>query len=165
MSSDSKTQPREKVENIVEDFSTAMMVTQTADKQLRARPMQIASSDGTDLWFVSGKSSGKIDELLAHPSVCITLQSSSQYISLSGKMVMHDDRALIHKMWKESWKVWFPGGKDDPEITLLRFDSGEGEYWDNAGSNGIGMFLEMGKAYWTGKKPEMTKAVHGKVDL
>lgn len=150
------------LKEIVEDFDTAMLVTHTDNDGIRARPMQIATTNGTDLWFISSRNSGKIDEIHHHPSVCVTLQSSNRYVSLSGKMVTVDDRAKIHELWQESWKAWFPKGKDDPAITLLRFDSGEGEYWDNSGMKGVGLLLEMGRAYLSGDKAK-TDDNHGKV--
>ena len=151
------------LQQIIEGFSTAMMVTQTHDGHLRARPMQIATNEGTDLWFVSGRSSGKIHEIEEHPAVCITLQSSSRYVSLSGNLSIHADRSKIRELWQEDWKVWFPKGKDDPEIVLLRFDNGEGEYWDNSGSKGVGLLLEMGRAYLKGEQADVPLGNHGKV--
>ncbi len=168
MSHNAKTEERENaitLNNIIDDFSTAMLVTQTPDDQLRARPMQIASNEGTDLWFVTGRTSGKIDELVEHPSVCVTLQSKTKYASLTGRMGVSEDRKLIDEMWQESWKVWYPKGKDDPDIVLLRFESAEGEFWDNSGTKGLGMMIEFGKAYWSGRRPDVSDASHAKVDL
>ena len=162
------TQQREdaiQLKDIIEEFSTAMLVTLTENDMIRARPMQIATSDGTDLWFVTGRHTGKVDEIVSHPGVGVTLQSSNRWVSLSGKMAIVDDRQLIHKLWQENWKVWFPKGKDDPEITLLRLDSGQGEYWDNAGSKGVGLWLEMGRAYLSGDRAKVPKPNHGKVDV
>jgi general stress protein 26 len=33
-------------------------------------------------------------------------------------------------MWNPLYKAWFPNGKDDPNITVLRVDVTEGEYWE-----------------------------------
>lgn len=48
------------------------------------------------------------------------------------------------------WKVWFPGGKSDPSIALIRFDTIEGGYWENGGSRGIRFLVKAAKAYLKG---------------
>ena len=78
-----------------------------------------------------------------------------------------DDRAKIAELWDESWKIWFPAGKDDPTLTLLRIRGETGEYWDNSGFNGIKYLLEAGKAYLTGTRPDVDgdPKIHGKIVL
>jgi hypothetical protein len=65
------------------------------------------------------------------------------------------------------WKVWFPGGKDDPNLLLLRVDGKEGEYWDNSGLSGVKYVLEAGKALLTGSRPNVVgdPKIHAKVNL
>lgn len=33
-------------------------------------------------------------------------------------------------MWEPILKTWFTGGRDDPRVTVIRFDPAEGYYWD-----------------------------------
>ena len=73
----------------------------------------------------------KLDEIEKDGHVVVTMQSSTKFISLSGRATPVDDRGKIARLWKVEWKVWFPGGKDDPNILLLRIDGDTGEYWDN----------------------------------
>jgi hypothetical protein len=40
------------------------------------------------------------------------------------------DRAKIDELWKPFLKAWFPEGKDDPQIALIRVDVDHAEYWD-----------------------------------
>jgi general stress protein 26 len=37
--------------------------------------------------------------------------------------------ALIDKHWNPILAAWYPGGKDDPHLTLLRFDADDGRIW------------------------------------
>lgn len=80
---------------------------------------------------------------------------------------MVDDRAKLSRLWKAEWKVWFPGGKDDPNIVLLRVDGTVGEYWDNGGTSGLKYPIEAGKALVTGSRPDVgdDPKVHTKVSL
>lgn len=157
---------RQTLEKLLHSFSTAMLVTRSVDGTLRSRPMAIARVDQTDdVWFVTDIESGKVDEIDSDPVVNVALQNGSQYVSLSGTAAIIQDRMLLEEMWQEAWRVWFPKGKDDPNISLLRVRTTEGEYWDNSGQQGLKYLFEAGKAYLTGTRPAIDEDVHQKVDL
>ena len=162
------TTPDTKLHALLEEFGTAMLVTRTGEGSLRARPMAVAEvqPDGT-LWFVSGRHSGKVDELAHDSHVVVTMQSRTKFVSLSGKAAPVEDRARVSRLWKAEWKVWFPGGKDDPEIVLLKVEPDAGEYWDNSGASGLKYLIEAGRALVTGQRPDVghDPKVHGKVDM
>lgn len=154
------------LQKLLHDFDVAMLVTRSSNGQLRSRPMALATveADG-ELWFVSDRHSAKIDEITANNQVNVAMQGNNKFVSVSGIASVVDDRARIARLWKESWKIWFPGGKDDPAILLLRIRGDAGEYWDNSGIGGMKYLLEAGRAYLTGTRPnvEGDPAVHGKV--
>lgn len=52
------------------------------------------------------------------------------FACLSGHATVDDDRAMIDKLWSKPVESWFPGGKDDPNLALLRFDIDEAELWE-----------------------------------
>ena len=162
------TSPDKKLKELLEEFGVAMLATRTGEGQLRARPMALAEvqPDGT-LWFMTDRHSGKIDELKRDGHVVVTMQSRTQFVSLSGTAVPVDDRARVARLWKLEWQIWFPGGKDDPNLVLLRVDGHAGEYWDNSGANGIKYLFEAGKALLTGTRPNVDSdpKVHSKVNV
>ncbi len=160
--------PKDELHELLKDFGVAMLVTRTPAGQLRSRPMALAKvdADGT-LWFCSQSESGKTDELAHDNHVNVAMQSKTKFVSLSGTATTVRDRQKINELWDETWKVWFPGGKDDPTLTLLKVHGTMGEYWDNSGTSGIKYLLEAGKAYLTGTRPavENDPKIHGKVQL
>lgn len=162
------TTAEEKLRDLLQDFGVAMLVTRTLDGQLRARPMALADvqPDGT-VWLLTDRHSGKLDEISRDQHVNVTAQSSTKFLSISGTASPVDDRPKVAQLWKESWKVWFPGGKDDPSLVLIRIQGDTGEYWDNSGTSGIKYLIEAGKAYLTGTRPhvENDPKIHGKVAL
>jgi len=160
------TQAKKQFHEILTDFDNAMLVTRAPDRLLHARPMAIAEvePDG-DVWFVTSSASGKVDEILDDPIVAVTLQSGSRFLSLSGTASLSDDRSRIAELWKEPWKVWFPEGKDDPDLVLLKVTASEGEYWDNSGLNGLKYAFEAGKADLQGERPDLDDQVNQKVSL
>lgn len=162
------TQPDKKLNEMLDEFSSAMLVTRTTDGELRSRPMALAEveNDGT-IWLLTERSSPKIHEIETNSEVNVSLQSSTKFVSVSGNAMPIDDRMKIEQLWKEPWKVWFPGGKQDPNLTLLRIRGRRGEYWDNSGMSGIKYLIEAGKAYVSGTQPDVANdpKIHAKVDM
>ena len=156
---------RKHLHDVVNDFDVAMLVTHTADR-MHARPMAIAClDDGIGAYLVSEKNSLKIEEISANPHALLTFQGARTFASMHGELIVLHDRQLIEKMWKEAWKAWFPDGKSDPNIALLKFTAQEGEYWDNAGMKGLKYVYDAAKAYVTGDQPQSDNTQHAKVHL
>ena len=38
---------------------------------------------------------------------------------------------MIDKLWNKQVEAWFPGGKEDPNLALLRFDIDDAEFWES----------------------------------
>ena len=53
------------------------------------------------------------------------------FACLSGRAAIDNDRAMIDKLWSKPAEAWFPGGKDDPNLALLRFDIADAELWES----------------------------------
>jgi len=160
------TQPQKHLYEMLKDFDTAMLVTRSKEGHLHARPMAVAELEpNADAYFVTSIDSPKVAEIEADPHATLTFQSSKQYAAVSGRIEVVRDRQLLDRLWKEAWKVWFPNGKDDPEISLLKFDAEQGELWDNAGTKGVKYAFEAAKAYAKGERPQTDADRHTRVDL
>lgn len=152
--------------DLLKDFDTAMLVTHPSGGEMHARPMAVAElQPDADAYFVTSIGSPKIAEIEANPTVTLTFQSSKQFASIAGRVSVVRDRAVIDRLWKEAWKVWFPQGKTDPTISLLRFEAAHGEYWDNSGLQGLKYAFEAAKAYVQGEKPATDRQQNAKVAL
>ncbi len=49
---------------------------------------------------------------------------------LAGTLSQQNDAAQIDKLWNNQVEAWFPGGKTDPNLALLRFDVDSAELWE-----------------------------------
>jgi general stress protein 26 len=159
--------PQRNLQDLIEDMDVAMMITFGGGQRPHARPMQIAevTEDG-DLYFATSMDSAKLRDIETDPQTMLIMQEGSTYVSLSGTAHPSTDRALIDRLWSEAWKVWFPDGKDDPNIVILRIEPNEAEYWDNSGVEGIAYAMTALKAYVKGERPSETDAAqHGKVRM
>ena len=79
---------------------------------------------------------------------------NQRYVSVSGTAQLIRDQKKIEELWKPEFKIWFPEGKDDPEIALLRVNLEKAEYWDSPSST-IGYALSFVSSLVTGKQPDM----------
>jgi general stress protein 26 len=150
---------------IVRDFEYAMLVT-VSGRDLHGRPMAIAGveEDG-DLYFSSHIDSTKVQEIEIDPNVAVTMQTKMKFATLYGSARVVRDRELIERMWKPDWKVWFPEGKSDPSLCLIRVNATHGEYWDNTGAKGIRYVLQAAKALVTKSTPSEDRDQTAKVTL
>jgi general stress protein 26 len=160
------TDTHEHLYDLVKDFDTAMLVTKDASGKLHGRPMSVAELRAdADAYFATSLESPKINEIEANPEAMITFQSGSQFASISGTARVVRDRTLIDRLWSEAWRAWFPGGKDDPTLCLIKLEAREGEYWDNSGHKGARYLFEGVKAIFQGEKHDVHAGEHAKVRL
>jgi len=156
---------RKNFHGLIDDFRTTMLVTTLANR-IHARPMAVVEvgEDGSVL-LVTSVDTVKVGEIESNPDVMLTFQSTSKFAALNGQAEVIDDRALVEEHWSEAWRTWFPKGKDDPSIRLIKVHAADGEYWDNAGTNAVKYAFEAAKAYLSGTTPTADKSQHGKVQL
>ncbi|ACY18669.1 pyridoxamine 5'-phosphate oxidase family protein [Haliangium ochraceum] len=153
---------------ILSHFDNAMLVTRASDGFLRSRPMAIADSESDgDLWFFTSIESGKVDEIMSDPRCAAVMQGNLRYLSISGRAELVKNQSKIDELWKPTFDAWFEDGKNDPNLTLIRFKAEEGEYWDNSGVKGLRYMLEVAKALFHGGtvNPEKLGDNHAQVRL
>ena len=159
------TNTHEHLYDLVKDIKTAMLITR-AGNMLHARPMSVADLRAdADAYFATSLNSPKVAEIEADPFAMIALQDGLKYAVITGQARIVRDRALIEKLWSDAWKVWFPQGKDDPSLCLIKLEAEEGEYWDNSGVRGLRYLFEGVKAIAKGTTPDTDASQHAKVAL
>lgn len=120
---------------LVDDIEVAMMTSIAPDGRLVSRPLATLQADEHgDLWFFTRGDSGKIDDISLHPQVNLAYADPSKnlYVSVVGRAQLLRDRAKIEELWHPRAAAFFPGGKDDPELVLLKVEVESAEYWRNA---------------------------------
>ena len=51
------------------------------------------------------------------------------FACINGTLVEETDPARKEKQWSNAVEAWFPGGKTDPSLLMLRFEIAEAEVW------------------------------------
>ena len=125
-----------KIAKLIRKAKIAMLITTTAKGALRSRPMgtQRESFDG-NLWFFTHASEPKVQEIKKHPQVNVSFANpdKNEYVSLSGKASLVNDRAKMAALWQKPLKTWFPKELNDPDLALLKVEVEQAEYWDQNG--------------------------------
>lgn len=52
------------------------------------------------------------------------------FARFTGTLTEETDRARLEEEWSPAIEAWFPGGKDDPDLMMLRMNLGEAEIWN-----------------------------------
>ena len=154
--------------DLLQDFSTAVLLSHTDPDWWHARPMAIARvEENGDLWFITNVQSAKVREIEADTRVQVICQNGwSSCAVVTGHAGLVRDREMIREMWQPAFKIWFPGGVEDPDIVLIRVAGERGEYWDNTGVNRLIYIYESLKAIVKGTTPEISEGrQHGVVTL
>jgi general stress protein 26 len=147
-----KNQDLSKLRELIEKIELAMMVTQDGE-DLRARPMTTSQMDEDGhLWFFTNEFSSKTGEILNHEEVNLSYadKESNSYVSISGKASIVHDQKKVDELWHPILKAWFPKGKDDPDMALIRVIPYQSEYWDS-NSNKMVQLFKIAKAIIKGE--------------
>jgi len=147
----------EKLRAMVKDIDFCMLTTVDENGDPHSRPM---SSNGDidpngDIWFFTAASSHKVSEISKLPKVNVSFADpdNQHYVSITGTAELVRDPKKIDELWRPEFKMWFPEGKNDPEVALLKVNLEKAEYWDSPSST-IGFALDFVSSLVTGKEAD-----------
>ena len=126
-----------KLGELIEGVEVAMLTTHAADGSMVSRPLQTLKFDVSgDLVFFTAADSRKMAELGANPDVNLAYANLKKqvYVSVRGTARTDRDRATIDALWSPVQKVFFPAGKRDPNLVVLRVRVRDAAYWESAGN-------------------------------
>lgn len=145
-----------KLREMIKDIDFCMLTTIDQRGDLHSRPM---SSNGDidqngDIWFFTGLSSHKVSEISDTPRVNVSFAdpANQNYVSVTGRAKLIRDPQKIDELWRPQFQMWFPEGKNDPNVALLKVQVEKAEYWDSPSST-IGYALNFVSALVTGDEP------------
>ena len=160
-----ETKEIKKLREMAGEIKVAMLTTLDQDGEMRSRPMATTkiSEDG-NAYFFTQADSPKIHELEADSKVNISYVDREEeiYVSVSGMASIERNQELINELWSPYLNAWFPEGKSDPNLTLLKVKISKAEYWDAPGNQMV-QLLGMAKSILT--KTPYGAGEHEKIDL
>jgi len=82
------------------------------------------------IWFYTKKSTDLAQQTgTGRAAMFCVMDGQSFQACIGGDLVQDHDRARIDYYWSAHVSAWFPGGKDDPDLTLLRLDPADARVW------------------------------------
>jgi len=111
------------------------------------RPMTAQFDDArAPIWFFTSNESELLQSLGegTHAIATFAAKDHDLFATMHGQLQLDTDRATIDRFWNRFVAAWFPGGKDDPKLTLLRFEAESAEIWLDESSLLAGIKLLLG---------------------
>ncbi len=156
------TEAIEKIKELARDL--CLFCTYENDN-IVSRPLstQAIEDDGT-IWFFSRRDSEKNQQVKQDDRVTLMYMDHGKqhYLSLSGTAEVLKDRQKTEELWDKIEEAWFPEGKDDPSLTLIRFTPETGHYWDTKSGKLVSM-LHIAMSLVTGR--ENNNSIEGDLNL
>jgi general stress protein 26 len=154
-----------KLLSILRSTDTVVLLTRNADR-IAGRPMALVDvdDDGT-IYLTTAIGSQKAVEIAADSAVNITAQTSKGIVSIEGRARLTQDRAIIDNLWKDSWRIWYPEGRNSPSIAIVIVSPVEGSYWDTSIAHGLSFLWRAVKARITGDEVETNASDVGSVQM
>lgn len=112
-----------------------------------SRPMtaQTEGDAGGPIWFFTSNDNAIVQKLgQGHRAIAAFASKDHElFASIKGNLSLHNNRAVIERLWNPFVAAWYEG-KDDPKLALLRLDAEHAEIWLNASSLLAGVKMLLG---------------------
>lgn len=139
-----------------------MMTSVSPSGKLESHPMVPQQvTDDADVWFFIGLQGEQAQQLRQNPSANLAFAEAGSWLSVAGTVEFVDDRSKIDELWSDSVEAWFDGGKNDPNLGLIRFNGESAQFWGSRGGK-LAMLSSIAKSKITGERPSGTS---GTVEL
>ncbi len=141
---------------LIEKLDICMLATHDGGR-IRARPMSShPERDDNAIWFLTDVDAHKDEEIRRDPTAAVFYveKGSNDYVSISGKAEVSNDRAKIRDLFDASAKAFWDSA-DDPRIRAVKVTPEMAEYWDGPGR--VVAIAKMAAAAVTGGRPDLGK--------
>lgn len=128
-----------------DDMTVMLGLNGVEDSHARPMTAQFEGRTGP-IWFFTSKETAICQNVTASQRAFFTFASKGHglFATVHGRLSVDSDRAAIDRLWNRFIAAWFEGGKDDPGLALLRFDTERAEIWEDEWSLVAGIKLLMG---------------------
>ncbi len=128
-----------------------VMLGLTGADESHAQPMSGQFLHDNDergpIWFFTASDTDLVRALGTSHKATIQFVAKGHEIfaTIQGELILDNNRATIDQLWNKFVAAWFEGGKDDPKLTLIRFEPAQGQFWLNENTMLAGVKLLLGR--------------------
>ena len=118
---------KEKFWKALADSPFLFLQLDTAPDNAVPMTAQLDADANSAIWFFTTR-----DHTLAGGGpATATFKSHAMFARFSGTLTKETSSERLDKQWSKTVEAWFPGGKDDPNLLMLRMDLGQAEIWNS----------------------------------
>lgn len=81
------------------------------------------------MWFFTHKGADLVYDIGKGASAMFVFQADDLQACIGGGVTPTFDRDRMNRYWSPMVAAWYPEGKDDPALTMLRMDCVDAEVW------------------------------------
>lgn len=98
------------------------------------------------IWFFATRDDALVQKVGVASRAVATFASKGHEIfaTLQGPLTIDTSRGSVDRLWNRSVAAWYPLGKEDPTLVLLKFDAERAEIWRHESSVFAGVRLLFG---------------------
>lgn len=114
----------------------------------KTQPMTAQTLDSESyIWFFTTKDNGLVAAMRQNDRAIMTFASKGHdlFATLDGRLEEDNDRNRIDQLWSPFAAAWYEGGKDDPNLQLIRLDPVSAQIWLNENSMFAGVKALLGR--------------------
>ncbi|WP_256012492.1 pyridoxamine 5'-phosphate oxidase family protein [Desertivirga xinjiangensis] len=133
----------EKMKELIQGIEIAMLSTLHED-EIKTRPMATTEVDQEgNIWFFTDEYSEKVSDLQERHKVCLSYShpGKDSYVTVNGYAEVVNDKDKMIALFSPVVKRFFPGGIDDPRLSLLKIIPYQMEYWESHSEDGMLHFM------------------------
>lgn len=160
------TDSRTHLMSALREFNVVMVATydkKGKHPRIHPRPMAVAKLDDdfalTFLTRVPAERDGVTED------ASVIAQGLTRQVSLIGSVTYARDRDAVDRVWSMGAHLWFPHGKDDPNLGTMVFAPRDAELWDVSGRHGLRFLFLTARALFTRQPPQFPRDVHDTLQL
>ncbi len=144
-----------KIHDLIKNIRIAMVTFTTQEGHLHAVPMTTQNKEfNGQVWFIGSKKSELVQNLPQNNQVNVAYATSSNdYVSMHGTGELVNDPALLDELWSPAYNAFFEGGKEDPDVQLIRITAHGAQYWEGDGT--IVTLFKLTKAAISGETEQL----------
>ncbi len=146
---------REHLWDAIEHKRTGMLgACVTPHEHMQPMTAHVERETGT-LWFYTYNDTHLANHARTgqHAMFCIESKDNMLQACIGGMIHLEHDPDRIKKFWNPMVGAWFPEGKNDPRLTMIRFDLDDAKVWLNDQGR-IAFMYQVAKANITNTTPD-----------
>lgn len=150
------TEALKKLKKLATSIDFAFLATDLKNQPIDAIPMSTKRvDDDGSIWFLSNANSDHNANIQKDPKAQLFYSKPGdfEFLSVYGEAEITRDRTILDELYGKSDDAWFDG-KDDPNLTAIKFRPISAQYWDSK-SNKLVSLLKMAYGAVTGEKTDL----------